>query len=320
MNLWSCTVGLALTLGFTWCAAASAQQEKAKDAEKAAEKRPQLPRLLDGLKVERDIEYARVGELSLKLDVYVPESAATPLPLLIWLHGGGWSEGSKTLCPGLFFSGRGYVVASIDYRLTGVAPFPAQIEDCRAALRWLRANASKYHIDPQHIGVWGASAGGHLAALMGTANDQKEWNVVGTHADQPIRVQAVCDFFGPADFTRFDPGHRETQARSDIGRLLGGALADKQAEARAASPVTYASADDSPFLIIHGDQDQVVPPDQSERLYEALKKAGVDVTILRLKNWGHGFSPLGDPNPRALYLKVCDFFEKHLKTASKAGP
>ncbi len=316
MKLQFHTIGLALTLVFTWCATASAQHGKTRDTAK----RPQPTGSLDGLKVERDIEYARVGELSLKLDVYVPDNAATPLPLLVWLHGGGWSEGSKTLCPGLFFSGRGYVVASIDYRLTGVAPFPAQIEDCRAALRWLRANASKYHIDPQHIGVWGASAGGHLAALMGTATDQKEWDVVGTHTDQPIRVQAVCDFFGPTDITRFDPGHRETQARSDIGRLLGGALADKQAEARAASPVTYVSADDPPFLIIHGDQDQVVPPDQSERLYEALKKAGVDVTIIRLKNWGHGFSPLGDPSPRALYLKVCDFFEKHLKTTAKAGP
>jgi acetyl esterase/lipase len=320
MNLRFCTIGLASTLVFIWCSTASTQQEKPKVTEKPAEKSPQPPHALDGLKVDRDLEYARVGGLSLKLDVYVPENAATPLPLLVWLHGGGWSEGSKTLCPGLFFSSRGYVLASIDYRLTDVAPFPAQIEDCRAAIRWLRANASKYHIDPQRIGVWGASAGGHLAALMGTANEQKEWDVVGTHTEQPIRVQAVCDFFGPADFTRFDPGHRETQARSDIGRLLGGALADKQAVARAASPVTYVSADDPPFLIIHGDQDQVVPPEQSERLYEDLKKAGVDVTIIRLKKWGHGFNPLGDPNPRALYLKVCDFFEKHLKTAAKPAP
>ncbi len=316
MNLQFHATGLALIVISTFCTPAPAQQEKVKDTES----RPAQPRVPGKLKVERDIEYARVGDLSLKLDVYVPDDATTPLPLLIWLHGGGWSEGSKTLCPGLFFSGRGYVVASIDYRLTGVAPFPAQIEDCRAALRWLRAHASKYHIDPQRIGVWGASSGGHLAALMGTANDQKEWDVVGKHTGQPIRVQAVCDFFGPADFSQFDPGHRETQVGSDLGRLLGGALANKQAEARAASPVTYVSADDPPFLIIHGDQDQVVPPEQSERLYDALKRAGVCVTIIRLKNWGHGFNPLGDPGPGALYLKVCDFFEKHLKTAPKAGP
>ncbi len=215
MNRRSWAIGLALSLVFPWWLAGSAREEKT-----------------NSLKVERDIEYARVGDLSLKLDIYVPADADGPLPLLIWLHAGGWSEGSKSLCPGLFFSGRGYVVASIDYRLTGVAPFPAQIEDCRAALRWLRANASKYHIDPRHIGVWGASAGGHLAALMGTATDQKEWDVVGTHTDQPIRVQAVCDFFGPSDFTCLDPTHRETQARSDLGRFLGGALAEKQAEAR----------------------------------------------------------------------------------------
>ena len=166
------TIGLALTLVFTWCAAASAQQEKTKGPEKPVEKH---------LKVERDIEYARVGELSLKLDVYVPDDATTPLPLLVWLHGGGWSEGSKALCPGLFFSGRGYVVASIDYRLTGVAPFPAQIEDCRAAIRWrARERVKISHRSPAYRRL-GASAGGHLAALMGTATDQKEWDVVGTH-------------------------------------------------------------------------------------------------------------------------------------------
>lgn len=310
------TIGLALVLGLACAATAAAQQEKAK--EKATPKRPMVP---PGVKAERDVEYARAGELGLKLDLYVPEGAKAPLPLLIWIHGGGWSGGSKDQCPALPFSARGYVVASVEYRLTGVAPFPAQIEDCRAALRWLRANAEKYQIDPKHVGVWGGSAGGHLVALLGTSEDRTAWDTVGGNTDQSCRVQAVCDFFGPADLTRIGAGGRAGRAESPVGRLLGGPLAEKQAEARTASPVTYVSADDPPFFIVHGDKDMTVPLEQSERLYDVLKKAGVDVSIRRVKNGGHGFRPDSDcdPNPREIQRLVGEFFDKHLKT-SKAAP
>src|SRR5206468_3600241 len=112
-----------------------------------------------GVKAERDLEYARAGDMALLLDLYRPEAARGPLPLIVWVHGGGWSAGSKENSQAILLSGRGYAVASINYRLSGVATFPAQIEDCRAAIRWLRANAAKYNLDPNRIGVWGGSAG-----------------------------------------------------------------------------------------------------------------------------------------------------------------
>ena len=115
--------------------------------------------------VQRDLVYKRVNGEVLTLDLYFPEKFSGPLPVIVWIHGGGWSRGRKERCPAVALVNDGYVIASIDYRLTSTAPFPAQIEDCKAAVRWLRANASQYSLDPDHIGVWGHSAGGHLAAL-----------------------------------------------------------------------------------------------------------------------------------------------------------
>jgi acetyl esterase/lipase len=275
----------------------------------------QPPRIPDGVKAERDLEYARVGDSSLRLDLYRPESSATPLPLIVWVHGGGWGEGSKAGCPAIGFANRGYAVASVEYRLTGVAPFPAQIEDCRAAIRWLRANAARYNLDPNRVGAWGGSAGGHLVALLGTSGDVTKWDAVGGHPDQSARVQAVCDFCGPSNFVVEDlPGHART-AQSPVGRLLGGPVDERKVEARQASPVTYVSGDDPPFLIVHGDQDKTVPIAQSEMLEDALKRAGVDATLLRVKNGGHSFGPEVEPRPAEIREKVLDFFDKHLKKA-----
>src|SRR5262249_12029455 len=152
---------------------------------------------LRGVRIERDATYAKVGkDRELKLDLYVPEKAEGKLPLVVWIHGGGWRGGTKTGTPAGGLAMAGFVVASVEYRLSGEAQFPAQIEDCKAAIRWLRANAEKHHIDPHRVGVWGGSAGGHLVALLGTAGDQKTWDV-GENTDQSSRVQAVCDYFGP---------------------------------------------------------------------------------------------------------------------------
>jgi acetyl esterase/lipase len=207
-------------------------------------------------------------------------------------------------------------VASINYRLTDTAAFPAQIEDCRAAVRWLRAHAKMYRIDPAHIGVCGASAGGHLVALLGTAGDEKGWDGVGGHADQSARVQAVCDYFGPADFT--SAGYALAKADSALGKLLGGSIADRKGLARQASPVVYATKDDPPFLIIHGDQDRLVPLRQSEILHDSLKRAGVDATFLTVKNGVHGpFDSRCEPSPDQIREIVVGFFDRHLKTTSQ---
>jgi acetyl esterase/lipase len=149
---------------------------------------------LAGVKAHRDLVYVEGGHERHKLDLYLPEKAEGPLPLLIWVHGGGWQNGSKDGCPPLRagYIERGYAVASINYRLSGHAVFPAQIEDCKAAIRWLRAHAKEYNLDAKRFGVWGSSAGGHLVALIGTSGDVKEFDV-GDHLDQSSRVQAVCD-------------------------------------------------------------------------------------------------------------------------------
>jgi acetyl esterase/lipase len=254
-----------------------------------------------------------LGDIPLRLDLYRPETAGGSLPLVVWIHGGGWARGDKANPMALPLSGRGYVVASVNYRLSGVAKFPAQVEDCRAAVRWLRANASAYSIDPRRVGVWGASAGGHLVALLGTAGDETRWDTVGGSPGQSARVQAVCDYYGPANFAvEHMPGGGKGP-ESPVGLLLGGPVDERKEEARQASPTTYVSRDDPPFLIFHGDKDPRVPIEQSEMLHAALKDAGVDTTFVRVKDGGHGFRPGCDPSPEQIRAQVAAFFDKHLK-------
>lgn len=275
--------------------------------------RAQTQRVPASVDVERDMEYARPNDTPLLLDLYVPKDATRPLPLVVWIHGGAWRAGNKDRCPALRFTERGYVVASINYRLSQKAIFPAQIEDCKAAIRWLRANAAKYHIDPKHIGVWGSSAGGHLVALLGTSGDVKKLEgAIGGNLDQSSRVQAVCDFFGPTDFLQMDAhmieGSRlvHDAPESPESRLVGGPIQENKDKVSRADPTTYATQDDPPFLIMHGDRDPLVPLHQSELLNEALKKANVDVAIHVVKGGGHGF---GGPE---ISRRVDEFFDKHL--------
>ena len=173
----------------------------------------------DGVTVERNVEYARVGEKSLRMDVYAPDNPKGPLPAVIYIHGGGWRRGDKSQQTGVPLVSHGYVVASINHRPSQEAIFPAQIEDCKAAVRFLRANAKKYSIDAGHIGVWGDSSGGHLSALVGTSGDVKELEGrVGEHLDQSSRVQAACVYYGPIDFLSI------MSQKSDIQRGSPGAL------------------------------------------------------------------------------------------------
>ena len=153
---------------------------------------------LPGVKALRNLEYARVGDKKLLLDLYLPEKPQGPLPLVIWIHGGAWLGGDKADCPARRLVQRGYAVASVNYRLSNEAIFPAQIKDCKAAVRWLRAHTAEYGLDAGHFGVWGASAGGHLVALLGTSGDTKDFDK-GENLGVSSRVQAVCDWFGPTD-------------------------------------------------------------------------------------------------------------------------
>ena len=274
-------------------------------------------RLPDGVQAHRDIAYVENGHERQKLDLYVPEKAGAPLPLIIWIHGGGWAAGSKDNCPPLRggYTGRGYAVASIGYRLSGHAIFPAQIEDCKAAIRWLRAHAKEYNLDPKRFGVWGSSSGGHLVALTGTSGEVKDFDV-GANLDQSSRVQAVCDYFGPTDLTQMDAHaladapFKHDSADSPESKLIGGAVQASKDKAARVNPITYVSSDDPPFLIVHGDKDPLVPHHQSEILFDALKKAGVSVRFHTIHGAGHGGPGFAGKNIDEM---VSTFFDERLK-------
>lgn len=263
--------------------------------------------------VQRDLVYKRVNGRAIKLDLYSPKNISQPLPVVIWIHGGGWSSGRKDRPPAVNLVEDDYVVASIDYRLSGEAPFPAQIEDCKAAVRWLRANAAKYHLDPDHIGAWGHSAGGHLAALLGTSGGVPALEGDGDNLSYSSRVQAVCDMSGPADILGLyenasgASSDRARKARTAIQALLAESPEQDKAKAMAASPITYVSKNDPPFLLIHGEDDPLVPASQSQRFAAALKAAGVETILEIATGRGHG---VGGVRFQSL---IKTFFDRYLK-------
>jgi len=263
-------------------------------------------------KVLRNLEYIPAGGERHRLDLHLPANATNPVPVIVWVHGGAWRAGSKENCPARRFVTRGYAVASINYRLSQQALFPAQIEDCKAAIRWLRVHAGEYHLDPERFAAWGSSAGGHLVALLGTTGDVKQFDV-GQNLEQSSRVQAVVDWFGPTDFTRMrefslpDSRIDHDAADSPEALLIGGAVQENKDKAAQANPITYVSRADPPFLIMHGNRDNLVPYQQSELLRDALQKAGVPVTLSIVEGAGHG---LGGPE---VMQEVEAFLDAQLK-------
>lgn len=266
----------------------------------------------------KDLAYGTVSGAQ-KLDLYLPASGEGPFPVVVWLHGGGWKGGDKRLAgaaPPLLLRSRGFAIASVNYRLTGEAAFPAQINDVKAAVRWLRANARQYRLDPGRIGAWGISAGGHLAALLGTSGGVAALEGAGIgNGGESSRVEAVVDWFGPADLPRFEEhgaatGCREVKGLEEVAALLGGSPAERPQAARAASPLTYVTPDDPPFLIQHGTEDCTVPWLQSEVLKEALAAAAgeqnVSLTLLPAGHSGVAFET--DAN----LLQIARFFEERL--------
>ena len=267
-------------------------------------------KLPEGVERIADLVFVERSTGPLKLDLYRPQRCSEPpLPVVVWVHGGGWKQGSKSPCPAAWLATQGYAVASIQYRLSTVAPWPAQIEDCREAVRWLRQHGKDYQIETERIGVWGGSAGGHLAALLGTAAPPEGETVSS-------RVQAVCDFYGPSDLLTMPantPGPGKTDAdlaRSNGALLLGGPVKDHPDRARSASALYQVSADDPPFLIIHGDRDPQVPLQQSQRLATALNQAKVPCELRLLPGAGHGGPAFQTPEIRGT---IRAFFDRHLK-------
>lgn len=248
--------------------------------------------------------------------VIPPRKDGKKLPLVIWIHGGAFWTGSKDdkhLARALF--DKGFAVCSINYRLSNSAPFPAQLQDCKAAIRWLRKHADQYGIDPDRIGVWGASAGGYLSAMLAVTGGVKqfEW---GENLDQGSRVQCAVDWFGPTNFLLMDQQARDIpgadrnhdDADSPESLLIGGPIQEHQDKVKRADPCQYASKDDSPILIVHGKKDRLVPFGQSELLVKALRDVRAPVEFTPLDNAGHG-EGFGEAEHKAAE----DFLIKHLK-------
>jgi acetyl esterase/lipase len=262
------------------------------------------------VKVQRNIEYARAGSQSLLLDIYSPKHPQGRLPVIVYIHGGSWLSGSKDFCPIGFMATQNVAIVSINYRLSGVAPFPAQLHDCKGAVRWLRAHAEKYDLDSSHIGLAGISAGGHLAALMGTTADVPVLEGdVGGNLDYSSRVQAVCVFYPPTDLDKLvNNENLRHSSDSEVAKFLGGPLADNLDKAALANPCRYASKDSAPFFIMHGRDDKLVPVSQSKLLYEALKQAGAPGQ-LEIVPGGHGIIA-----PPRVADEIYKFYQKYLGT------
>lgn len=271
----------------------------------------EAPKVPEGVTVHRDVAYVTDGHERQKLDLYVPDTGEN-VPLIIWVHGGAWRGGDKTHYVRMEYLKTGYAGASLNYRLSQHAIFPAQIEDMKAAVRWLRANAETYRLDPNRFAAWGSSAGGHLVAMLGTTGDVAEFEV-GENLKVSSRVQAVVDYFGPTDFLQMDAqslpdGLVHDAPDSPESQLVGGPIQEHKDRVASANPITYVSKDDSPILIIHGDQDKLVPYHQSVLLKDALEAAGVPVTFYKVEGGGHGW--FKDPKVPEL---TKSFLEQHLK-------
>jgi acetyl esterase/lipase len=258
----------------------------------------------------RDLSYAQVGELTLALDLYLPKSKPRP-PLLVWVHGGAWRSGSKKNMPLGKLVEDGYAVASVDYRLSTQAKFPAQIHDLKAAVRFLRAHGGQWRLPMKKILIAGDSAGGHLAALVGVSNGNAELEgEVGTDHGATSDVQGIISFYGGSDLTTIlkqSTPHGLNMRFPALDLLLGGQPEDLPDLARLASPVFHVDGQDPPLLLLHGDQDPQMPVNQALELGGAYEKAKAQVQLEIVHGAGHG-GPMFYDDERLAVVKI---FLKH---------
>jgi acetyl esterase/lipase len=256
-----------------------------------------------------DVTYATVGDDALKLDIASPQGLDHPVPAIVLIHGGGWMAGRRQDMTSFAkqFAEHGYVAATISYRFAPKHKFPAQIEDVKAAVRYLRANAEKLHIDPQQIGAVGISAGAHLSMMLGLLDPADGMEGNGGNAEQPSKVQAVVSFVGPVNLARDSYNPAQTQI---LTAWLGANPKEKQAECKQASPLTYINKGDAPLLCFFGSKDPLVSYDQAFVIGDALAKAGIPGRVELLLGAGHGW--VGPEMDRTLVATI-DFFDQHLK-------
>lgn len=291
----------------------------------------------EGIDFYEDVEYGRGGDHGIYLDMMIPRDGKKSRPVLIWIHGGGWMGGEKKYRPThalVRACHDGFVVASIDYRLCTEAPFPAPIEDCKCAVRFFKAHAEELGIDPERIGVWGESAGGQLAALVGASYMNPDLEGVGGYSEYSSRVAAVCDWYCGGDMTHMGAYKEpEVQKRAEelgitltrmpagaapggdgddeehgfAAALFGGSARRNYKLGMAISPIFYVEEELPPYLLMHGDADAYVTPQFSYNFNDALLSHGHDSTFVLIPRQGHGFF-----RGEGYYDIVLNFFKKYL--------
>ncbi len=299
----------ALALGVCVGGASAEAKKKRGRAKRKGKSRLVLP---PGVTVERDIVYGKVGDVELKLDLYLPKPGGPARPGIVFIHGGGWRGGSK----GQFrqqaahLAGKGYVGACIVYRYSRQATFPAALEDCKGAVRWMRCVAKKHNIDPKRIAAVGGSAGGHLAAMVGYTDPSHGWEGQGGHETQSSAVQAVAAFNGVLDLTECVKKNKVPKA---LVMFLGKTYDEAPELYKVASPMTHLDATCPPTLALHGTADKTVPYEQSVRLVETLKKLGVPAELYTAEGQPHGFFNPPRPHFKPTLAKLEAFLDRHLK-------
>ena len=271
------------------------------------------PPVPDNVVVRNDIEYGNPGNRPLLLDLYSPTDVDKAVPGIVFIHGGSWEHGRKEdYRPwALHFASRGYVVASVQYRLSGEAPFPAAVHDVKAAVRYMRAKADALGVDPNRIAVAGGSAGGHLAMMVAYSPDDKSLDGNSGHSGVSSHVSCIVNIYGPTDMTTpYARGVSETNSR--VSQFFSGTYKEQSANYAAGSPIRYVTSDDPPTLILHGTVDALVPINQADILAKKLADVGVPWVYDRLPGWPHSMVLAKCVNDRCLWF-MDRFFDRYLK-------
>jgi len=263
------------------------------------------------VEMRRDVVYGKGGGRDLKLDLFLPKKGSGQRPAIVFIHGGGWRGGRRGQFyrQAAYLASKGYIGACIEYRLSGEAAYPAAVEDCKCAVRWLRANAKKLSVDMNRIAACGGSAGGHLASLIGVTEGAEELEGKGGHAEFSSKINLVVSFNGVADMSL----GKDKPVTNAIARFLGGSYEDKQDVYEKASPITHVDTSSPPFLFLHGTADKTVPFEQSQRMLKKLQAAGVPAEIYVAEEAGHAFfnrPPHYDPTLK----RMEQFLDKHFRS------